>query len=592
MRIIIHAGMHKTGSSALQRALAADRSGSFSYWPQNPSDAELILDIAFSERNQKLQDKYPQNATIKDASHFRAAKTRYLDDIEKLLLSSGKKTAIISREDFSFFSAHKLQAMHTFFSRFSDDVTYCAFVRSPVAFMHSSFGQRLVSGASEFSLQWPQYRKRFRAADNVFGQENVKLRLYRGAHEGGPDIVDDFFDLVGLENPNLPKLRVNPTRSLEAVALMFLFRRSQANALTPWEPNQQLDRKLLHRLGKFGHQKLTFAKDLVYPILESHTEDIAWIEGRLGETVLDAPEDGERPIRSARDLIAVAEENSDAFQEFMFDNIRASKAKVQGRVVHNLFTMRNHAAPRSAFQKPSAVTFPRVGLMHIPKCGGTSMVAEISRHFDPARVYRGYDNPKFAGLDPERYDLLIGHVGFDLLRKQGCQVITMMRHPVARFLSHYYYWNQRGSDGNLTGADVDLASQLSLEEFVDQLENPILLHQFQNVTTWTFAHGIEPWRKKALTHLSDAEILQLAKDNLMSCAVVGRLENLSVFEAKCRGFLGKDVSLPTVNANPSRGSVDQIAPETIKKIEAYLNLDLKLYAWFSEMEDAAQEVTS
>lgn len=96
----------------------------------------------------------------------------------------------------------------------------------------------------------------------------------------------------------------------------------------------------------------------------------------------------------------------------------------------------------------NVIVFP-----HIPKCGGSTV-----RHFleqSGKRVFFDYDHPPsrvqwyrggseqrdrdFSLLDFSPFDVVYGH--FPLKRYMtGDRVVLLLRHPVERLISNYYYW--------------------------------------------------------------------------------------------------------------------------------------------------------
>lgn len=88
--------------------------------------------------------------------------------------------------------------------------------------------------------------------------------------------------------------------------------------------------------------------------------------------------------------------------------------------------------------------------LHIPKTGGTTLSAVISRHYTGAQTYaiKGADIPggvaRLKALPREQATairLLKGHQSFGLHEylAPGARYVAMIRHPVGRIASHYNY---------------------------------------------------------------------------------------------------------------------------------------------------------
>jgi len=182
--------------------------------------------------------------------------------------------------------------------------------------------------------------------------------------------------------------------------------------------------------------------------------------------------------------------------------------------------------------------------------------------------------------DTSDYDFLTGHFGFDAIAPENCRIVSLIRDPVDRFLSHYYYWHRRGINGELSGGDVEVAANHSLGEFLDLIESGTEMIQLDNLITWMFAGGFEPWIRRELAHLSQDELLDLAKRNIQSCAVVGRLDDMPRFLDDLKRELGLELQVSMLNRNQDRMPTDQLPGETLDRIRSYLALDIQLYDWF------------
>ena len=51
-------------------------------------------------------------------------------------------------------------------------------------------------------------------------------------------------------------------------------------------------------------------------------------------------------------------------------------------------------------------------------------------------------NEKYKDVNPDEYDVFSGHYGYHTAATLGGDMITVLRSPVDRFLSVYYFWRQ------------------------------------------------------------------------------------------------------------------------------------------------------
>jgi hypothetical protein len=198
--------------------------------------------------------------------------------------------------------------------------------------------------------------------------------------------------------------------------------------------------------------------------------------------------------------------------------------------------------------------------MHIPKTSGSSLIASLAASLAPGRVVRGYDRSifgAFAGFDtlapeiremvlygepcaPSDTALLAGHMSLSTLRAAypPSAVLTVLREPVSRLLSHWLYW-RHFDDGALAGwggwADYVRKSRGSFATF---LGDPTLACQTDNLAVRMLL-----WPNRQIPEAgfidpaSDRSLLRDAEAALGSLDFVDVVENPGL-EGALRGWLG------------------------------------------------------
>ncbi len=140
--------------------------------------------------------------------------------------------------------------------------------------------------------------------------------------------------------------------------------------------------------------------------------------------------------------------------------------------------------PRAAAPQPA----PRVELIsvHVLKAAGASFRRALAEHYGPEAVFGDYaefmeDPRSLCHLDPElaqrravglvaglppRTTVIHGHFPADkyLLACPEAKRVIWLRHPVARLVSHYYFWLTSDRHGNLIH-DHMLEHELDLPRF-------------------------------------------------------------------------------------------------------------------------------
>ena len=344
MRVIVHAGMHKTGSSSIQDYFHKQHSDKLTYarWTDSNHCGMFILlfqDEAllgeyhgFKARGQDFIDTLPE------------MKAKWTKSLEEDMKSSADKTVIFSAEDISwpgFRSA--TERMVSFFRQWTDDITAVAYARSPLSFALSAFQQMLKDGGLKtlnLNALWPSYRARFSLLDDIFGAENVDLRLYELNSLVGGDVVSDFASIVGttIDIPLTPQS--NASLSAEATALLFMQRNLGEGYLSGFAGAQAGNSRFVRKLQNVGTRKLMFSESLWQPVVQRNQADLDWMEARLGKKMITEVTGKEAVISSEEDLLQLAVQSYDDLETALIESITNSARAPREKTKRALELMR------------------------------------------------------------------------------------------------------------------------------------------------------------------------------------------------------------------------------------------------------------
>ena len=318
MKVIIHAGMPKTGSTSIQWTFANRDQGHVRYFRWlRPAHNDLII-LLFDERGERFLKYRLKNYGPKEKGYSREEllllREEWLESFEQDLTQPGADTCLLSAEAISngrLWSV--LTPLKAFLEKYSDDIQVIAYVRPPVSFMASAFQQRIKFGdKKEFNPKeyWPRYRQRFERLDQVFGRENVTLRKFDRKTLKNGSVVDDLAEFAGIPVPYNSSQSKNESLSLEALALLFVQRKFGRGKVTGFRDAQDLNEKVFESLAGIGKEKFQFAPELVLPIVEANEADLEWMERRLSEPLRETPENLNGPLlRSEQDLLSIADQS-------------------------------------------------------------------------------------------------------------------------------------------------------------------------------------------------------------------------------------------------------------------------------------------
>lgn len=221
--------------------------------------------------------------------------------------------------------------------------------------------------------------------------------------------------------------------------------------------------------------------------------------------------------------------------------------------------------------------------MHIPKCAGTTLRIALEERFGRDSLLLLYSRRDQFGRPRQPFSkcsqpFIIGHFGVDHFRDDdhGRQVLTFMRDPVERVLSHYYYWRniQEQSMG------PRLAKCLSLEDFLTS-EIVAVRRQIVNLEAWMFIANIDMLSRHRLACVPQDELFDMAVENMQLFDFIGLTET---FDKDLR-FLnhrycwGLPRQVGRQNPSPARLHYAELTADTRELLRSVTRLDRRLYKY-------------
>ncbi len=231
---------------------------------------------------------------------------------------------------------------------------------------------------------------------------------------------------------------------------------------------------------------------------------------------------------------------------------------------------------------------PVVIFLHLPKVGGSTLGTLLDwqyGHGNVCTVSLHRKIPEFKALPVEeraRLKCLSGQFGFGIHKwiPGESTYITLLRHPVKRLISSYYYINVR-------------KTRMGLPESGRTIEHA-LLDDLQTRYQLSFIVGGDDVQQIIESPLPP-NALEIAKQNIENhFSVVGLTERFDESLLLMKRALGwKRVWFyARKNVNRARASMDEIPSQTLKLIEQKCEAELELYEYAQKQFDevvAAQD---
>ena len=221
----------------------------------------------------------------------------------------------------------------------------------------------------------------------------------------------------------------------------------------------------------------------------------------------------------------------------------------------------------------------RILHIHIPKTAGTALRTAFQDDKDRKfAVFPGYDERQLKNVEAEQYDIFSGHFGYSTAARIGGRMVTVLRDPVDRFVSVYFFWRQLHAQGIERNHKTALAVHYDLHEFAKLRDEQLLAEEFFNRATWQIAHGSSTHHRCELHDqgVTDAALLDRARDNLHGFAAVGFQDDIGSFNRDVARLAGRPLPMRQINITRERPDVSDVPDATRRLIEGWTYLDIEL----------------
>ena len=217
--------------------------------------------------------------------------------------------------------------------------------------------------------------------------------------------------------------------------------------------------------------------------------------------------------------------------------------------------------------------------LHIPKTAGTSLRESLAAAH-PELVIKGIVDAVPDSVGPD-VDVVSGHFSYDDAMRFGDQVVTVLRHPVDRFVSIYYFWRELYEKDIERTRKTTVAHALSLLDFAQAFDEPELCSELYNRMAWQLhssyrlMHRFEHRRDRNLT---EAMLFEETMANLRRFAVVGFQDRYGDFVSALNDRFTLDIENRKINVTQRRSSVEDLSHAELQAILPWVSVDMEVYA--------------
>jgi len=253
MDVYLHIGWHKTGTTAIQKLLLRNRPALRDQLGMGYPAAGLYK---ASHHLPAWALQLPLRARLlKQIGCSRSPEAMFRDMLEEAT-SQGLNSVVISSEEFSPIHRYNLDRLAKSFE--GHRVVIVAYVRRQDEYIESTYNQMVKFWRSRFTKDFGtfleghlkterlNYHRYFRQWADVFGKDNLRIRIYNRRRFRGGDARLDFCDVIGLKENGLVLEAGEINESLDFDSVCFL---SRFNAVPLSEPQHQEVVKALRELA-------------------------------------------------------------------------------------------------------------------------------------------------------------------------------------------------------------------------------------------------------------------------------------------------------------------------------------------------------
>lgn len=250
-RIYLHIGATKTGTSAIQTALARSRAillDNDILYPSTENDDKAIKGKVTGGNARTLCEL---NRNFKnDDGNVRQMADDYFNDLDK---SKSASTLLLSGEAMGRFGVEYLKTLRSTLDKFTKEVRIIYYVRNisdHAVSQYSEYVKRrsMTAPFEEYLTRYTApYLRALKAYEEAFSREAIQVRLYDNVKE---DLLADFASALGLSGVKLIEAgEINRSLSCKELGIMRRLNKTGANS--------NVMAKLAHHIISLRHRETT-----------------------------------------------------------------------------------------------------------------------------------------------------------------------------------------------------------------------------------------------------------------------------------------------------------------------------------------------
>jgi hypothetical protein len=278
--VILHIGLHKTGSTAIQQSIYQLTDGVTRTIRFQEENHSIPMFTVFSEKRFKYNI---WTAIGTDPKEIEQKRKQYLKILHRELTDKEYTRLIISGEDISVLQDHEKTEMIKFFHEKGIKVNIVSYVRDPASWMVSMTQQTIKVGRFNGVVKGPNYKKKLEPFLQLLPSENTSVYSFENVINGYGSVVKHFGSLLNMSLPDVKA--ANSTLTPLQMALAYYLNKVPLQILgdkTRYQMREQILQKIMLLDSEDEHDRKLKPEYLASLFPDGMETDCKWLSDNFG----------------------------------------------------------------------------------------------------------------------------------------------------------------------------------------------------------------------------------------------------------------------------------------------------------------------